>query len=165
MTRGRKPVTTEERIKRGETPKRPPLVVGGRRAPRMPNGLNDRAKTAWRQVVDDLLSSGVIDRADSTVIEILATAVGRYRDARTVLNREGILAENSQGRVAHPAVGIAERAEQRILQIADRLPLSPWGRTRLNLLLSSGGDEGAEADMEATIGRPPRLKVVGGGDD
>jgi P27 family predicted phage terminase small subunit len=159
---GRKPIPTETRIRRGEAPRRTPLVTA-RQTPDMPHGLDERAKTAWRQVVRDLDASGVIDRSDGIVIELLATAIARFREARDVIRREGFLHENSQGRVTHPAVGVMERAEKQILQLVDRLPMSPWGRARLNLLMTSDG--GADADLEHRIGPPGRLRVVGGEDE
>lgn len=156
MTTGRKPVPTEERQRRGEQPPRPPVVVGGRSRPPMPHGLTPRMQTAWRTVVEDLEHASILDRADWAVIEAFSVAVGRAREARAIVNREGILASNSQGRVAHPALGIEERAWKEVRQLAEQLPLSPWGRARLGLKGNPEGDNGLEAD----IGQSPRLRVL-----
>lgn len=157
--RGRKPVSTEVRIRRGETPKRPPLVVGGREAPPMPHGLNGRAQTAWRQIIKDLSAAKLLDRSDAIVIESLCVAVGRAREARAIVNRDGLWHVNSQGRVAHPMIAIELSQWREARQLADRLPLSPWGRARLGLALGTqpaAAGAGAEADLERELGPSPR---------
>jgi P27 family predicted phage terminase small subunit len=162
MPTGRKPVPTEERRRRGEKPIAPPVVVGGRGSPDMPPGLSERSKSAWRQIVRDLASAGILDRADAFVIEALAVHVGRARDARAIIAKEGLLSKTAHGG-AHAAVGIEERALREVRQLCDQLPLSPWGRARLGLTLARGGGEGADDEMEREIGLAPRLRVLGKG--
>lgn len=178
---------TEERLKRGERPARPPVVVGGRTIPATPTGLNRYQLTAWRTVVADLSLTNVLDRADAAVIEAFAVHWGRARQARSAINTKprrrtrrvlskagavtivvtspevsagGLLMRTSQGWSANPLLAIEERAWREIRQLADQLPLSPWGRARLGLTLATGANEGADQDMEATIGKSPRLRVV-----
>ena len=163
MVAGRKPVPAEERRRRGEASAPPPTVIGGRAEPDMPRGLSERSKRAWRQIVRDLAAANILDRADAFVIEALAIHVGRAREARAIIAREGLLSKTAHGG-AHAAVGIEERAWREVRQLADQLPMSPWGRARLGLNLARGGGEGADAEMEREIGPAPRLRVMGGGD-
>lgn len=154
----------EERRRRGENVTAP--IIGGRERPTMPPGLNDRQKTAWRSIVRDLERAGILDRADAGVIEAAAIAWGRAREARAIVNREGLLATNSQGRVGHPALAIEQAAWKEFRQLADQLPLSPWGRQRLSITIGSGGETD---EMERELGPSTRdritsLKVVGGSD-
>ncbi len=164
--KGRKPVPTEVRLKRGETPEAPPIVVGGRIAPRMPLGLNAYQKTAWRTVVADLSKANLLDHADAAVIEAFAVFWGRARQARAMVNREGLLSKSAHGG-AHAAVGIEERSFREVRQLADQLPLSPWGRARLGLHLgiTPSVGVGADEDLARELGPSPRqLHLVAAGD-
>lgn len=125
----------------------------------MPQGLNGRAQTAWRQIVRDLAAAKLLDRSDGIVIESLAVAIGRAREARSIVNSDGLWHQNSQGRVAHPMLAIELAQWREARQLADRLPLSPWGRARLGLALgtqAAAAGAGAEADMERELGPSPR---------
>jgi P27 family predicted phage terminase small subunit len=131
--------------------------VAGKGAPPMPQGLTKRMQTAWKRIVQDLTAAGMLDRADWPVVEALAVAVGRAREARAILNKDGLLHKNSQGIVAHPALGVEERAWREVRQLAGSiLPLSPPSRASLGLTF--GEDSGD--DMERDLG-PARLQVVG----
>lgn len=120
----------------------------------MPAGLNDRMRSVWRQVVRDLAGAGVLDRADWAVVEAFCVSVARAREARALLNGVSLLTANSQGVVAHPALQIEERAWKEVRQLAEQLPLSPWGRARLNLHGTQPTDE-----IERSLG-PARLRAV-----
>ena len=141
------------------------MVVGGRAAPDMPRGLSTRQQTAWRHAIRDLSASGVLDRADSFTVELLAGAVGRMREARAEVNRaKSMIAkdgENSQGRVASAASSLELQWAREARQLVQLEPLSAVGRARLGLTLARGGGEGADAEMEREIGLAPRLRVVG----
>jgi P27 family predicted phage terminase small subunit len=133
------------------------VLVGGRSVPPMPRDLTPRMQTAWRAIVRDLDAASLLDRADWAVVEALAVAVGRAREARVIVNRDGVLATNSQRQVAHPALGIEERAWREVRQLAEQLPLSPWGRARLRI-----GRADADDDFERELG-PARPRLVVGG--
>lgn len=157
--KGRKPVTPETRRARGEVirGKDQPIIIGGREVPPMPVGLTPRMQTVWKQVVRDLAGAGVLDRADWAIVEAFATAVGRAREARALLAKSptGLLTTNSQGVVAHPALAIEERSWKEVRQLAEQLPLSPWGRARLNL----HGTAPAGRSIEDDLG-PARPRLV-----
>lgn len=157
--KGRKPTTPEARRARGEirAGRDVPLVVAGRELPRMPAGLTEGMKTIWRAVVRDLDGAGVLDRADWAIVEAFVIAVARAREARALLalSPTGLLTTNSQGVVAHPALAIEERAWKEVRQLAEALPLSPWGRARLNLHGTAPGGAG----FDDVLG-PARLTAV-----
>lgn len=113
----------------------------------MPLGLDDRMKVVWRIVVRDLAGAGVLDRADWSVVEAFAVSVARAREARELLRGRSLLTQNSQGVVAHPALAIEERSWHRAMALAEQLPLSPWGRARLNLHGSAPGGRSIEDEL------------------
>jgi P27 family predicted phage terminase small subunit len=145
------PATARAAARRGVT------VIAGPGAPPMPQGLTKRMQTAWRAIVRDLTAARMLDRADWPVVEALAVAIGRAREARAIINEQGLLHENSQGKVAHPALGVEERAWREVRQLAGSiLPMSPPSRASLG----GTSTEDAGDDMERELG-PARLQVVG----
>lgn len=136
-----------------------PLLIAGRIVPRMPLGLTRPMQTVWRIVVRDLAGAGVLDAADWAIVEAFVVSVGRARQARQLLAKSptGLLTTNSQGVVPHPALAIEERAWKEVRQLSEQLPLSPWGRARLNL----HGTAPAGADIDEDLG-PARPRLVSG---
>jgi P27 family predicted phage terminase small subunit len=159
MVSGRKPVPAEVRSRRGDVEQRLPVVVGGREAPPMPRGLNPRQQTCWNYIIADLLRAEMVDHADAGIIEAAAVAWARAREARVHVNREGLVESTPQGRVENRYLAIERASWKEFRALAESLPLSPWGRSRLGLKNATTGDQ-----VEADIGLPPRLRAVGSGD-
>lgn len=163
---GRKPTTPEARQKRGDVRRGRdvPLTIAGREVPPMPPGFTAPMKRLWELVCEDLATAGVIDRADWAIIEAFVVVVTRARQARGILRKsglagtDGLLATNSQGVVANPALLIEERAWKEVRQLSEQLPLSPWGRARLNLH-ATGGAGGAVDEVDRVLG-PARPRLV-----
>lgn len=160
--RGRKPAPLEQRRIEGNPRQHAlpdPVLIGGRGVPATPQGLTPAMRAVWRLMIRDLAESGVLDRADAGMVEAAAVFLGRAREARKLLNTEGILAVNSQGRVAHPAIAIERGSWTEFRQIAEHMGLSPAARARLGL---SGHKETMTGELERQIGRAPRLRAVDG---
>jgi P27 family predicted phage terminase small subunit len=158
MPVGRKPTPAETRRKRGEPDRDLPVVMGGRRAPAMPAGLDDRMKTCWRAIVADLTAGDAIDHADAGIIEATAVAWARAREARAAMKGQPLLIATPQGQVPNRLLDIEDRSWNRFRALAELLPLSPWGRARLGL--KRRPDEGQEKETAAI---PPRLRGIAGG--
>lgn len=172
--RGRKPTGAEARRLRGEVrgDRDLPVLIAGREAPPMPVDFLDdpkalkrvrdaraRQREIWTEQAEYLAGAGVLDKADGSVLRALVVQLWIHEEANRTLqvSPTGLLTTNSQGVVAHPALAIIDRAGKEIRQLAEELPLSPWGRSRLNL----HGTAPAGQDIDATLG-PARLSVVGG---
>lgn len=164
--RGRKPEAVQRKLLRGEIVDESPFErLDGR--PPMPAGLSDRQKTAWRQIVDLLAATKALSRADAILIEAMAVAVGRAREARARINAGGLLGSNSQGTVQSPYIAIERDAWREVRLLAGEFPMSTWARNRLGMLLTAGADAGTGGDeIERDLGPTPRerIRVVGGTD-
>ena len=159
MPRGRKPVPSEVRRQRGQRSRPLPVVIGGRTAPPMPHGLDERMKVCWRAIVTDLVRADAIDHADAGIIEAAAVAWARAREARAAMIGQPLIITTPQGQVPNRLLDIERASWKEFRALAESLPLSPWGRARLGLKGAASGDQ-----VEADIGLPPRLRAVGDGD-
>ena len=157
MVTGRPPVPVAVREARGESPK--PGVVTRLEPPTEPEGLTHEQQCVWFELVEALHALGILDKTDALPMETMVYAVDRMRRAQEIVNDEGILSENSQGVVRHPAVAVLEAAEKQVTNLSERLGLGPWGRTRLGLRQP----DGQGGDISDIIGAPPRVTVVEGG--
>jgi P27 family predicted phage terminase small subunit len=98
----------------------------------MPSGLSASAKTAWKTLVEDLRDSGRLDSADWPLIEIAAVTIGRMREARRIVEREGLLAEGQRGAMTkHPAYLIERENAAEVRHLLEHLGVGPVGRARV----------------------------------
>ena len=159
MPAGRKPVPAETRRARGEPTRPLPVVIGGRYAPAMPHGLDERMKVCWRAIVTDLSRADAIDHADAGIIEAAAVAWARAREARAAMAGQPLIIQTPQGQVPNRILDIERASWKEFRALAESLPLSPWGRARLGLRTTAPADQ-----VNDDIGLPPRLRAVGDGD-
>jgi hypothetical protein len=138
-----------------------PILILGRRAPRMPPGLPTRLQTIYREICNQWATAGVLDEADGGIILAQATAKWMILEqlALLKLSPTGILNVNSQGLVTHPAAhGLLEWVKE-YRQLSAGTINSPWGRARLNIHGSSPGGRTIEDDLGPA--RPPLRAVPG----
>jgi Phage terminase, small subunit len=152
-------VSAETRKARGERGRPLPVVIGGRIAPEMPRGLNERMKTCWRAIVTDLLKADAIDHADAGIIEAAAVAWARAREARAAMNGQPLIIATPQGQVPNRLLDMERASWKEFRALAESLPLSPWGRARLGLRGAPSGEQ-----VHPALGLPPRLRAVGNED-
>jgi P27 family predicted phage terminase small subunit len=154
--RGQKPKPVERhRLEGTFRPSRhakPPLRADGRRPPQ-PAGLFAEAQAAWRQLVAELERERMLHRADRFMLEAAAVALGRARQARRIVAREGLIARGDRGDVTHPALRIERAALAELRLLLDSSGLSATSRARLGLA--------GEPDQEpfAAIGPSPRHRL------
>lgn len=161
--KGRKAKPSEVKRAQGNPGKRPinTVVVGGRKAPRMPAHLSPRAKTAWKQLVSDMGEAGVLDSADWPLIEIASNAIAQYRHAIEMVNKEGSVEVGQRGSLTtSPWYRIAAEQAKEIRQLLDHLGIGPSSRARLGLSGASSKPMGLE--MDAQLGERG-LRIVDGG--
>ena len=133
--KGRKPKISESPgtvAKSGKTSTRP-RTGGDLKFPRMPTGLSPSAKTAWKTLVDDLFANDLLESADWPLIEIAAVTIGRMREARRIVEREGLLADGQRGAMTkHPAYLIERENAAEVRHLLEHLGVGPIGRSRIN---------------------------------
>ena len=117
-------------------------------APACPDWLNARAKSAWANVVPELLSVGVLTIADGLALQQLCEAYADWKEACEIIGREGITYIDDKGNSKiNPAARIKSDADKRVRMWLIEFGLTPSARTRL-----SGGKSAEEqADPWSTF--------------
>ena len=149
------------KLRKGET--RPSRLNGleplpRHAAPRMPKGMDEAARRVWRRIVREMTGSGVIEAADTDILRCYCEAVAAYERDVPLLMRGGPVITGSRGRelVRNPMHQIVRDDRDAIRLLARELGLSPAARASLRV---SPGVE--SPDIDAVLGPPPRLRVVG----
>lgn len=147
------------KLRKGET--RPSRLNGleplpRHRPPSLPKGLDPVARAAWQHVVREMVTSGLITAADSHILRLYCEAWSRYRAAAAMYTAPLI---NDHGHlVKNPLHQVVRDHADHVRLLARELGLSPAARASLQL------GPGAELpDIDAELGPPPRLRVVGDG--
>jgi P27 family predicted phage terminase small subunit len=117
---------------RGRKPTPRPHQGNGRR-PREPTQLFPEAKVAWRQIVNDLERAGTLSSDDALIIELAAVAIGRGRQARNQLSREGLHVRSERGAIVHPLARLEIAMMSQARQLLAELGATPTARARLGL--------------------------------
>ncbi len=140
--RGRKPTPTPLKLVTGNRGRRP---LNGRepqparKRPRAPAHLSERARKAWRHVVNLLDRMGVLTEADAVAVEMMVEAYAEVVAARTELKTFGSLyyeTTNQRGGVmrrAHPAVAVLQDADRRVRSWLAEFGMTASARTRVHV--------------------------------
>lgn len=138
--RGPKPKPTAVRIFEGDPGKLlrlrgsevlppPPPVV-----PDAPEWLGEIGKSIWQQVAATMHRIGCLTESDQKLLSIYCEAWDDFFAARRVIEEEGMICTTDKGTCyQHPAVGIKNKAIQRIRQIGGDFGMSPAARVGLNI--------------------------------
>ena len=121
--------------------------------------MDDGAKVAWRRVIREMASTGIILAADADVLRCYCDAVSQYLAAARMLAASSPLVRSRGDLVKNPLHQVVRENREAIRLLARELGLSPSARAGLNITV-----DGAGGDISADIGPAPRLRVVGGGD-
>lgn len=123
---------------------------------------------AWHEIVTPLAASGLLDRADLPAVEAAARALSlmreadkHLRDGRSKLRAQEpkLFHTNSQGRVAHWAIGIRQQASAEFRQWAQVLGIGPANRTKLGVA-GAKPEGGMAGELGRTLPKPARLRVI-----
>lgn len=98
--------------------------------PKAPTFLGKDAKAEWRRVTPLLVERRILTDGDLGTLESYATAIGTVREARRVIEREGMTFMGASGPKRHPAVGVMNEAMGLALRLAAELGLTPVSRSR-----------------------------------
>jgi P27 family predicted phage terminase small subunit len=118
----------------------PPESAAPAGRPRVPKHLSADARKIFRDTVRELQKRRSCTTADARIIELLAIAVERHRQALQHIMAEGAVVTytrlNNHGEEVPTTakniwLGIAQEAEGKITSLLDRLGFSPLNRSRV----------------------------------
>lgn len=100
----------------------------------MPADLCPEAKAEWKRIVPDLDGKGLLAKVDRGVLVTYCDAVAKQKQARKLLDTEGLTHTGDKGVVTkHPAWMIYTQSGTLIAQLAKELFASPNARLRSQL--------------------------------
>ncbi|MEU5036568.1 phage terminase small subunit P27 family [Streptomyces rubiginosohelvolus] len=108
--------------------------------PEAPEWLTDEARAEWDRVLPGLARLELLKPEDRAALAAYCEAWATFRQATEVVKREGLTIEARQGKLTHPAVGIARAAGREVRAWAAHFGLTPSSEQAL----SRGADDGDE---------------------
>lgn len=136
---GPKPQPTKLRLVRGNPGRRPidanePQPDAFSDAPPCPDWLGEVGRGVWADVCPKLMGSGLLTAVDVGVLAMYCEAWDEFFEAREHIAKHGLIAVGEKGaEYQHPAVGIKNKAIQRIKQIGAEFGMTPSSRTGISL--------------------------------
>lgn len=110
--------------------------------PAAPEWLPDEARAEWDRVVPELARLDLLKEIDRSALTAYCLTWDRLVQAQQQIQKDGsVLAENSQGRVRHPAVAVLEAASKELRAWAGEFGLTPSAEAKLGRQESSDGEE------------------------
>lgn len=122
----------------GRPIKTPPAFA--RKPPRPPTWLSKEAAAEWRRIVPGLQRLDLLKEEDRATLTAYCETWATFVEATRLVRKEGLTIEAKQGRLAHPAVGIARNAGRELRAFANLYGLSPASEMALGK--AAAGDEG-----------------------
>ena len=168
---GRPPKSTEQHILQGthrsDRHASLPLLEGGRGTLECPEHLKGSARVAYEAIAADLSASGILDKADNSLLATAAMHYGVAVDAASVLEKLGLVYPVTRGArdgaggykvvEANPAVRILRDALCEYRQCCDLLGVGPSARARL----ANFGVRGRDAALDIPgLSDGPTKKVI-----
>ncbi len=110
--------------------------------PNPPTTLTKEAAAEWRRVVPELARLELIKSIDRASLTAYCECWSRFMEATKLIKRDGVLGENSQGIVRHPAVAVAEAASKELRAWANEFGLTPAAENKIGR--KDADDDGEE---------------------
>lgn len=154
MPRGAAPDPMSQKKGTGKRgPKKPTpaddLAVCTKIAP--PAHMNAAAAEVWGMVAAEMARNNQLREVDTISLTMLCDAWFNYAEATANIQQYGVLVRGDRGPMPNPAIKIQRDASAGILQLSDRLGLTPLSRLRLGLLQLTGQSVLASIDKELTV--------------
>ena len=134
MPKGQKPKPKQIKVAEGNRRKvgqaSIPDEPRGIGAPRVPAHLTADERRLWADIVGSL-PVGLLSRADDFILERMAVATVRYREATRKIAATGILVSSPQGDIRNPLLVVQNIAAKEMHAAGSELGLSPVARARL----------------------------------
>jgi P27 family predicted phage terminase small subunit len=134
-----------------------PVVIGERKLPDTPTHLNTLQKALWDVVVED--TGSFLTSTDFPTIEAFVVLLSRAREAREIINREGIVVDDKK----HPMLEVERLSLNALKPYIEQLGLSPSARARLGLMAVQGMSAQEKLSKElgdSPLDIPPENEVI-----
>ncbi|MFD6180068.1 phage terminase small subunit P27 family [Streptomyces goshikiensis] len=118
--------------------------------PEAPDWLTPEAAAEWDRVLPELSRLDLVKESDRAALAAYCEAWATFVEATLTVQQEGQFIEARQGKLAHPAVGIARAAGREMRSWAAHFGLTP--STEQALARGGGDDGGDEANPFAGSG-------------
>lgn len=122
----------------GRKVKLPPKFC--RIAPEAPEWLSPEARSLWERTIPELLRLELIKAEDGENFAAYCETWAIFVQATKTIQQEGLTIEAKQGKLAHPAVGIARNAGRELRAFAGQFGLTPSAENAL--AVGDAHDEG-----------------------
>lgn len=109
--------------------------------PEAPEWLTPEARAEWDRVLPGLSRLDLLKPEDRAALASYCEAWATFRDATEIVQREGLTIEAKQGKLTHPAVGIARAAGREVRAWAAHFGLTPSSEQALARGADDGGDD------------------------
>ena len=111
-------------------------VVDGQIEP--PTILEGKGKEEWQRIVPELISRGIFNITDITMITAYCLEVQTYNDAKESIKKEGVYQTltnkgGSEYQAINPNVMVANKALANFVRIATEFGFTPSSRTRISV--------------------------------
>jgi P27 family predicted phage terminase small subunit len=126
----------------------------------MPRGMDEGAQRIWRRIVREMRGADVILAVDADVLRCHCEAMSLYTQAIELMAGKSLLILRDGDLVKNPLLQVVRDNREAVRLFARELGLSPSARAGMRVEPSA-----VPADIEDVLGPPPRLRVVGGGDE
>ena len=126
---------TDQPCRRNENEPQPKI---SKAVPKPPEYIKGEARKLWLNLGPKLHECGLLTSADITAFSLLCEAYQIYKDARDIVEREGmvITVKDSKGitvQKVHPAYRIESQWQKNFLSMAIEFGLTPASRGRINV--------------------------------
>lgn len=111
--------------------------------PTAPEILSGEALAEWERVVPELQRLNLTKPIDASALAAYCLCWQRLVQAQRLVDEEGLLSTNSQGRVRHPAVAVVEAASKELRGWAAEFGLTPSSESKVSRQEASGGEGGS----------------------
>jgi P27 family predicted phage terminase small subunit len=133
--RGVAPQPTQLKLLRGNPGRRPLNAAEPkprRTRPKMPDWLDDEAKSKWRALAPELFGLGLLTIVDGDALAAYCQACAEFKIATETLRTEGRTFRTDNGYIVpHPAAVQQARATKTIKEFSAHFGLDPSGRSKL----------------------------------
>lgn len=112
--------------------------------------LPTEVSAIYQRITEELKDANILNNLDMDLLDTVSYAIYRMRQAREVIDREGMLISNGKVMIKHPAVNVERDYQSIFHSCCIQLGLSPSSRTKLSMI-----------KLEANIGTTMEDEVFG----
>ncbi len=113
--------------------------------PPAPDHLSKEALIEWGRVSNELHNQGLLSAVDMAALAGYCQSYGRWVDAETQLNAEGLTVETTNGnKIQNPLVGIANQAKEHMRKFLIEFGMTPASRAKVSARKKKKDDEWAK---------------------